>query len=280
MDQKHKNKIKESIKTQISEQFSEYDHHNQKLFIQFFSAVFIVLIGYGYVYANQQFLYFNSANAEGRYTIMHLLAVYVVAQIILIFLSTLILNIGYCFRRDQLGLLNIRKYFFSEDELKNLFDSRSNSPLNKGLLKDSYLPTFNALFFRFIIFIQTVLLVSFILEQQTSKLILDFVRNHPITYIYILSFPIFINLSEYVRYYIKYKCKVDTQQYSRENFNRYLSLIQEGWATAIPILLLLELLFSKTTHKLLIIIVEVFSWSLLMLFVFYVFKILRHDFKK
>ena len=181
--------IKESIFKQVTEQFSEYDHHNQRLFVQFFSAVFVVLIGYAYVFSNQSFLY-PSTNISGeKYTLMHLLAVYVVAQIILIFLSTLILNIGYCFRRDQLIIFNIRKKVFTDDEYRKIFGSRANNPLNKGLLKDSYLPTFNALFFRLIILVQTTLFVFMVigLENSTTSL-LSFVQNHRFTYVYILSF--------------------------------------------------------------------------------------------
>lgn len=281
MNKDSRNKIKEDIIGSVSEQFSDYDHHNQKLFIQFFSAVFIVLIGYGFVFANQQILFDSITKPDGKYTVKHLLAVYIVAQIILIFLSTLILNIGYSFRRDQLKLYKIKMFFFQKDEYDNIFGDLPDNPLNKGLLKDSYLPTFNALFFRFVIFIQSVLFVSMIIVQENSSLSLDFVSNHRFTYIYILSFAILINLSEYVRFYIKYKTKVDTgNDYKAKNINFFFSLIQEGWATLIPIFILLELVMSGLAKSIFIIIVEVSSWGLFLIFLLYIFRVFHLESKQ
>ena len=176
---------------------------------------------------------------------------------------------------------NIRKEIFEKNEYEKLFGTSPNSPLNKGLLKDSYLPTFNALFYRFIIFIQFALFVSFILIQESSQPILDFVRNHRFTYGYILSFALLINLSEYVRFFIKYKSKVDTiKRYKGENINPLLSLVQEGWATLIPIILLLELAINGVWKKVCIIAVEIGAWSLLVFFIIYLFKILLIESKK
>lgn len=271
-------KIKDTLIEKIAEQFSEYDHHNQKLFVQFFSAVLVVLIGYAFVFSNQKFLYPPTAVSNGSYTLMHLLAVYVVAQIILIFLSTLILNIGYCFRRDQLIVYNIRKNVFSEEEYSKLFGARANNPLNKGFLKDSYLPTFNALFYRFIILVQTTLFIAMVIAQEASSPeLLAFVHNHRITYIYIIAFPLLINLSEYVRYYIKYKTKVDINPYDFGKINNKLSLIQEGWATFVPLLLLFELLLHGTWKMILTVFTEVSSWALLLAFLYYLYKVLKLD---
>lgn len=278
--QEHKNKIKEEVITSASSQFAEYDHHNQKLFIQFFSAVFIVLIGYGFVFAKQPALFEVPIKPEDRYSFKHLLAVYVVSQIILIFLSTMILNIGYTFRRDQLTLYNIRKFYFSDDEYEKIFGKLPNSPLGKRLLKDSFLPTFNALFYRFVIFIQCVLFASIVIVQEKSTEVIDFVSNHRYTYVYILSFPILINLSEYIRFYIKYKSKVDqTSGYKGAGINFLFSCIQEGWATLIPLLLLTEFFLKGIWLKSCILAVEGFSWALLLVFLIYMVKLIRIEVK-
>ncbi|HEX7755817.1 MAG TPA: hypothetical protein VF421_10765 [Niabella sp.] len=276
--EEHKNKIKEEIITAASSQFAEYDHHNQKLFIQFFSAVFIVLIGYGFVFAKQPSLFEVSVKPEDQYSFKHLLAVYVVSQIILIFLSTLILNIGYTFRRDQLTLLNIRKYYFSDEEYEEIFGKLPNNPLGKKMLKDSFLPTFNALFYRFVIFIQCVLFASIVIVQEKSPEVIEFVSNHRYTYVYILSFAILINLSEYIRFYIKYKSKVDyTAGYELTGINFLFSCIQEGWATLVPLLLLVEFFLKEHWLKACIIIVEFISWGLLLVFLVYLLKLLKKE---
>lgn len=276
MSPQEKENTRDSIIKQVIEQFSEYDHHNQKLFVQFFSAVLVVLIGYAFVFSNQQFLY--SGAEKGNYTLMHLLSVYVVAQIILIFLSTLILNIGYSFRRDQLLLFNIRKSAFPENEYNDIFGTKSNNPLHKGLLRDSYLPTFNALFFRFVILVQTTLLATMIIAQEASAPhYLDFVQNHRFTYVYILAFPLLINLSEYVRFFIKYKSKVDIEPYSYSHINGKFTLIQEGWATLIPLLLLIELLLQGTWKNILVVIVEFLAWIILAIFLVYLIRVLKNE---
>src|SRR4051812_39468995 len=90
------------------EQFAGNQNHHQTLFIQFISAVFVVIIGYVFVYTNTSIdaSFFSSTRDKvtgehiTSYAIIHLIGSYFLAQIILTLLCSLTMNIGYGFRRD------------------------------------------------------------------------------------------------------------------------------------------------------------------------------------
>ena len=80
------------------------------------STVLVIVVGYGIVYSNtlsKSLLYDVIKNTDGNiisYSIMHLTGTYFISQIVLVLLVSLILNIGYRFRRDQKVNYELRKH--------------------------------------------------------------------------------------------------------------------------------------------------------------------------
>jgi len=158
-------KIEEELLSSFHQQFSENQNHLQTIFIQFLSAVLVILGGYGYVYTNTRpdadfykLNYFPNSTVMQSYALQHLIGSFLVAQIILGLLITLILNIGYSFRRDQMAVYNIRRKYLGDAFIKEIFGTKSFNPHNQTIYV--FLPEFNRNFVYAIAVIQALLLGS------------------------------------------------------------------------------------------------------------------------
>jgi hypothetical protein len=153
----------EKLLHSFNEQFATNQNHGQTLFIQFLSAILVILTGYGYIYANTGIAAdFWEATHEGKdltsYSLMHLFGVLLVSELILTLLGTVVLNIGYAFRRDQLVICRLRKRVLGDDYPK-LFGTQSFDPRGQNFW--DFLPEFNRMFIYGIFLLQIFLLISF-----------------------------------------------------------------------------------------------------------------------
>jgi len=158
-------KIKEELLSSFHQQFSENQNHLQTIFIQFLSAVLVILTGYGYVYSNTSSGadFYNLSSFPGlhdvkSFALLHLIGSFLVAQIILGLLITLILNIGYGFRRDQMVVYNIRQKYLGPEFQLEIFGTKSFDPRNQPI--NVFLPEFNRNFVYAMAIIQALLLGS------------------------------------------------------------------------------------------------------------------------
>lgn len=157
--------IQEELLSSFHQQFSENQNHLQTIFIQFLSAVLVILGGYGYVYTHTtgdadfyNLSYFPNTTTMKSYALLHLIGSFLVAQIILGLLITLILNIGYGFRRDQMAIYNIRLKYLGTAFQREIFGTRSFDPRNQSVYV--FLPEFNRNFVYAMAVIQALLLGS------------------------------------------------------------------------------------------------------------------------
>ncbi|MBD1365136.1 hypothetical protein IDJ77_15070 [Mucilaginibacter sp. ZT4R22] len=171
----NKKEITEELLTSFHQQFSENQNHLQTVFIQFLSAVLVILAGYGYVYANTasnadffNVTVFPKTTTLQSYAILHLLGSFLIAEIILGLLITLILNIGYGFRRDQMVIFNIRQEYLGDVFHLRIFGNKSFDPRNKSIYV--FLPEFNRMFVYAMALIQLLLLGSLIFALHKASL--------------------------------------------------------------------------------------------------------------
>jgi hypothetical protein len=201
------------------EQFAENQNHHQTVFIQFISAVIVVIVGYAIVYTNtEQNADFYFAKKAGHdiesYAIIHLIGSFLTAANILGLVSVLTINIGYGFRRDQKVNYNIRMQYLGEAKYMEIFGDKSFNPTGKSFWK--YLPEFNMIFTASIVIIQLYLIFSVFYALQHFK---DFAINlleNPISQGLLILFivaPVVCTILFYKRYYTKYCNVTNTQPY-------------------------------------------------------------------
>jgi len=161
-----KEKLDEKLLVSFNEQFATNQNHGQLIFIQFLSAILVVLVGYGYVYANTAQTADiwvvahdpRSAKDITSYALIDLFGAFLISELILTLLATVVLNIGYSFRRDQLVIYKLRKKALGE-HYQDTFGSASFDPRGQNFW--DFLPEFNRMFFFGICVLQIFLLVSF-----------------------------------------------------------------------------------------------------------------------
>ncbi len=227
----------ESVINASLEQFSENINHRQKLFIQFFLGVVVVIVGYTYIYSTiEQNAFFWKAYREGEnraitsYPISSLIGSYIVAQIVLILLARFVLSSGYSFRKYQVLVYHIRRDAMGSEFSKYFGEGNTEfSPYNKrGLFsKDSYLPEFETIFFVFIWGLQILLFISFsaklsifehpvllkITEPQTVLTYLGYkIKMIKFWIILASSIPVFATCFFQFKYYTKYLMKVNLRE--------------------------------------------------------------------
>lgn len=217
---------KDELLKSFHQQFAENQNHHQTLFIQFISAVFIVIVGYAIVYTNtsSDAGIFNVTRDKDQhilsYAIIHLIGSFFMAELTLTLLCILLLNIGYSYRRDQNVIDKIRKYYMKEEELTNIFNISTEEQdkekpyvaKNKSWL--TYLPDFNLIFVIFIIVLQLLLIISVLYAFNNF--------NNPefkhcccllcILCLLMLLLPLGISILAYCKYYKKYKKAVNVTQ--------------------------------------------------------------------
>jgi hypothetical protein len=205
-----KKEMQTNVLKSFYEQFATNQNHHQSLFIQIISAVLVVIIGYGIIYANtssQAKIFDVTRHSDGNivsYSIVHLIGTYAIAEFILVLLGSLILNIGYSFRRDQKVNFNIRKYYLGEDLYLKMFGDKSFDPTGKKLIFNSFLPGFNLIFVSFIYFLQIILLVSLFVAINNWQNFTFGLWTKIIIYILILL-PILLSAKYLHHYFSKYK---------------------------------------------------------------------------
>jgi len=159
--------LDEKLLVSFNEQFATNQNHGQDIFIQFLSAILVVLIGYGYIYANtaQSADIWTVAHDDPKslkditsYALIDLFGAFIVSELILTLLATVVLNIGYSFRRDQLVIYKLRKKALGK-RYQDTFGSASFDPRGQNLW--DFLPEFNRMFFFGICVLQIFLLTSF-----------------------------------------------------------------------------------------------------------------------
>lgn len=210
--QQSMSKTKDELLKSFHQQFAENQNHHQTVFIQFISAVFIVIVGYALVYTNtsSDAGIFNMTRDKDQnivsYAIIHLIGSFFIAELTLTLLCILLLNIGYGFRRDQNVIYNIRKLYISDDaEYKKIFGEKSFNPTGKKLF--SYLPEFNLIFVIFMIVLHVLLIVSlFYALCHFNNFRLSLCEHWLSHSLLIMSFflPLGISILAYWKYYKKY----------------------------------------------------------------------------
>lgn len=244
----------DEVKKAFLNQFAENQNHHQRLFVQFLSVVLIALIAYAYVYTNTSnyvnpsintnniteisqpydtSIILNSFEAKTfdvvkdksghilSYAKIHLVSIYLFAQMVLVVLGLTLLHMGYSFRRDQQVIHNIRVKSLTSEEYKKIFET-SFTGLGKRFT--NYLPNFYGILFFAIFAIQVitywsayVYLDRFPEVQKINNIIkqVTFINDffgYNITYSslkFILGIPVGILFSFYFLYFIKYNTKVN-----------------------------------------------------------------------
>ena len=172
------NKIREEIITGFVTQFSENQNHRQRIFIQFLSSVLVIIIAYVFVYTNTitpngiRNPMLGSNNGDSlkysenpqffrdsiikpnltsalklssgdiySYSIKHLLNIYLFSQFVFIILISMIINMGYAFRRDLRIIHNIRCKYLGQQQYVEIFGDEQHTWTNKNYL--NFLPGFN-----------------------------------------------------------------------------------------------------------------------------------------
>ncbi len=261
-----RNKIKSEILLSSLKTFSENENHKQKLFIQFFLGVFIVIVGYSIVYSDMEkdadiweFKRKGSYYVITSYSISALIGAYTIAQCVLILLSRIIVSGGYNFRKYQMVAHTIRKEFLGK-EYKKFYGDRDFefTPYNKNgsFSTNSYLPEFDTVFFVCIWLLQVLLFFSIIFKLGTFN-DPDFQKiAEPVTIfrifdtnfyairfwiILILFIPLVLTAIFQKNYYFKYLDKVrekipkfikgqlNYEFKKNENYRNYMRSISLAW---------------------------------------------------
>lgn len=190
------------------EQFATNQNHHQTIFIQFLSAILVVLTGYGYIFANTSALaelidlkQLPGTNpAMTSFSFLHLFGTYIIAQLILTLLGTVILNMGYGFRRDQKVIYNFRRKNL-RSEYADYFGKISFNPAGRNLA--DYQPEFNRMFYFGIALLHLLMLLSFGFKTN----LICSVRLHGLggfTFWAVSVFPVLWSIWLYLNYYKKY----------------------------------------------------------------------------
>lgn len=178
---------KDELLVGFHRQFAENQNHHQKLFIQFLSAVIIVIAGYFIVYVEV-----TNDIIEKKYTVDHIKGVYILVQFILILMQVMILNMGYNFRRDQKVNYNIRHSYLKEKYSDIFGFGIPFEASNKHFL--SYQPGFNMILFVGLLFFQIILFLSLYNEKIVNSVSCKF----------LFFIPTIVGFMEYVWFWGKY----------------------------------------------------------------------------
>jgi len=198
-----------TLEDQLHEQLAENNNNRVSTFLSFIVGIIALFGFYGFVYV-------NTCKREWRFNIDEFLLMSFVTIGILFFLTILVLDLGYAFRRDQFVVDNIRKKRYEESgkNIDKIFGEKSSNS-NKSYFADrkepcDFLPNFYNLFY-WLFFLSEI----FIGIITIKKVVFIFIYKHSLlnckNLIYLLLFfiscIIFIILSERFKrcYYKKYK---------------------------------------------------------------------------
>ncbi len=192
------------------DQFSDIQNTRKNIFIQFLTAVFVVILGYAIILSqiNGDYIQFANVAIEEKtskvlsYSLIHFVLAYIVTQIVLVLLASLILNTGYEFRRDQLVVYETRKKYV-KDSYSDIFGEIRFSPENKTWW--TYLPGFHFIFYSVFFFIQITLIASFLVVVTQVKT-MNLATFGNVLWIGIVAIAPFVYSNAYYVYYFrKYK---------------------------------------------------------------------------
>lgn len=208
----HKSSANELLLS-FHKQFAENQNHHQKLLISLVSAIGVVLVGYATAYVNttaQANLWETIRDKDAHiitYSMMTLVFAYTFAQIILVLLGLMNLNIGYAFRRDQQVNKNIRTKFLTTQYSK-IFGESTFNPSSKKI--NEYLPGFNYNFQICLISVQAILMQSLLLAIYNSRSLSSLYSCALSSFVttIILSVPVLASLYFVYYFYKKYKTMI------------------------------------------------------------------------
>jgi hypothetical protein len=153
--------MKYKLASSFHTQFAQNQNHHQMAFLQIISLLLTVFIGYGYLYE-------KIIGGEDITLVVELIYLFLMISCSMLTLGmALVLNMGYCFRRDQLAtcLIRRRTEAMTDNDANTLF-SNTFDPINKrGLI--AWLPGFQSIFFVFLFILKLFLLIGVIFGTKT-----------------------------------------------------------------------------------------------------------------
>lgn len=127
---------------QLHEQYAINDNAKAGNVIGFIAAIAFVFVGFGYVYAQP---YLKNSLSDDDYKYL-LLSAYIVANVILLFMSFMCVMFGYSTRRDHVVITRLRTEY-ANDECKKWFKEKFNGCGKKII---DFLPDYYKIMFVFI----------------------------------------------------------------------------------------------------------------------------------
>jgi hypothetical protein len=244
-------------------QFAENQNHHQKLFIQFLSSVAIVIAAYAFVYTNtigysgitvgsklmKPELFTSIKTEDGSilsYGLIHLVIIYLFAQIILFILLCIILHMGYSYRRDQVVIYRIQHKLLGEKDFEATFGKASYNGLQKSII--DYLPNFNSILFFALFIIQGLMFMSvyvYFNNCPQDQIFFKNIFNNNVTFFHTklsLCAPVALTLLAYIAYFYKYNKRVSKAELYQK-LEPTSEVIRKFWFTLSLIAFSLSVLF-------------------------------------
>lgn len=143
--------LKETLLSQLHEQYAINDNAKNQNFITFLVAIFALLGAYGYVYVHtnvcncSKLVISCSSSDELVFAPQILIIMTALVSLIMLFLSCLVIILGYSTRRDHIMIYRIRNYAIEGQLNKYLFKNNLFNPLGKTTC--DFLPDYYKLFF-------------------------------------------------------------------------------------------------------------------------------------
>lgn len=128
--------LSDQLQAQLHEQFATSDNEKGTRIVSFISAIAFVLSGYG----------FAAWYIDEKHKALFLM-ITIAACFVLTMLAWLCVNFGYCTRRDQFIIQQIRKNAMTDKEYKNIFHDQFDP---KGKRFFSYLVSYYLILFCFL----------------------------------------------------------------------------------------------------------------------------------
>ena len=146
------NYMEETIYSQLHEQFAINDNAKNNNFITFLIAIFALFGVYGYVFVHTYLGAKNNLFQDGL--VIHIndveyfhpsvfAAITCATLLIFMFLSILVLFLGYSTRRDHIVIARIREKILNKGQ--SIFDKSLYNPYNKGF--SGFIPDYYNIFF-------------------------------------------------------------------------------------------------------------------------------------
>lgn len=219
-----KQKLSNQLLSQLHEQYAINDNAKNQNFITFLIAIFALLGAYGYVYVhtyignnlnntfeNVMMSTIDCCNNNELYfhpDIIIYLTVFI--SLVMLFLSILVVVLGYSTRRDHIMINRIREFAFEGELRKSRF--KNNLFITDGKSTCDFLPDYYKLFFwTFQVINWGVLGITYILLSPNH---FKFICFWITLVVFVIS--IFILCEYYCKYYKYIECE-DNESHTKEN---------------------------------------------------------------